>query len=72
MADYPIFNWYFADCSCLIVVTLVTMTILGFGGTRYIRHMRTVPPHSSEGTQTDFPSEPREPPAPSSELVTLG
>jgi Protein of unknown function (DUF1640) len=62
----------FVGCSCLTVVTLVTLSILGFGVTRYIHIMKSEPPHSSEGTQTDSPSEPREPPAPSSELVTLG
>jgi flagellar basal body-associated protein FliL len=56
----------------LILVTLVTMTICGFGVTRYLRSRGSEPHHTSEGVQTDFPREPRDPPAASSELVTLG
>ena len=76
MANYPIVDWYGPHLQYLIViVTLVTMVICGFAVTRYLRNQNREVPHSNEGVQTDFTSEPvsgGEPPASSSELVTLG
>jgi len=57
----------------LLIVTLVSMIICGFGITRYLR--KTEVAHTNEGVQTDFPGERGgrgEPRASSSELVTLG
>ena len=73
MADHETTDWYNVLPSSLILVTLVTMIICGFGITRYLR--KTEVAHTNEGVQTDPPGDlggRGEPRASSSELVTLG